>query len=170
MLRILHPSNVRFWTMIGLVALLALPAAASIPGPPGETVVEEVPGAPGAVARSWDLEILVRSFRYESEDTHTPVVVVPAGTVVRWKWDLGLPTSPVAHSVTSGLSHALGPDGQFDSGLRTDAQEVENGGNLSPFTVRFTEPGEYPYYCRFLGPGDVPFHEAFGMRGVVVVV
>ena len=56
---------------------------------------------------------------YEDPTTGLPVTVVTAGSEVRWQW-----TGNLAHSVTHGLSAVTGPEGAFDSGVRTSADDV----------------------------------------------
>ena len=60
-------------------------------------------------------------------------VTVDVDGEVTWSND-----DTAAHTVTSGIAAAGGPDGAFDSGLLMPA---------TTFTHKFEMPGEYPYYC-----------------------
>ena len=80
-------------------------------------------GMVGVVAAGTaDVEVKVFQFRPQASD-------VAVGSVVTW-----VNRDEIEHTVTSGMPGA----GRFDAAL---------AGKGTTATVRFTEPGVYPYFC-----------------------
>jgi len=80
--------------------------------------------ASSVVAGSSDVEVTLFQFR--------PVALeVTAGSAVTW-----VNQDDIRHTVTSGTPEA--PGGAFDAAL---------AGRAATATIRFAEPGVYPYFC-----------------------
>jgi plastocyanin len=72
-----------------------------------------------------EVEVKLFQFRPRTLD-------VAAGTAVTW-----VNRDDIGHTVTSGTPEA--PGGPFDAAL---------AGTASTATIRFAQPGVYPYFCR----------------------